>query len=350
MPPRIKRHSLLLALRFVWLLPVVNSAFAAPRTQLPPQSPCAHLPHADHPTASLSNGKVDLVVFLPDARNGYYRSIRFDWSGLVACASFAGHRYFGEWSDGYDPLRTDAVVGPAEEFRAPEGRELGYTDAAVGDSFVKIGVGLLRKVDDGPYRFGTSYPLLDSGTWKVTAHPSSIVFTQQLNTALGVAYEYTKVLELDRNRPVLRLKHTLRNLGTKAIVTEVYDHDFFTFDDQPVGPGVSVALGFIPRAPKPLGSAVRLEAKAISFVATPSATETAQGYLEGYAAKPGEYRIEVLDSRSGAQIVQSSRSPISRFYLWSTRRTLCPEAYIALDIAPRSQQQWEIAYEFGAAK
>ena len=47
-------------------------------------SPCASLPHSDHPKVTLSNGKMEAVIFLPDKDNPYYRATRFDWSGIVA--------------------------------------------------------------------------------------------------------------------------------------------------------------------------------------------------------------------------------------------------------------------------
>jgi len=56
-------------------------------------SDCAEVPHGDHPKALLTNGKLDALVFLPDAKNGYYRSTRFDWSGVVGCVSLNGHNF-----------------------------------------------------------------------------------------------------------------------------------------------------------------------------------------------------------------------------------------------------------------
>ncbi len=86
------------------------------------KNPCANIEHADHPKTTLSNGKLTVVVFLPDAEKGYYRSTRFDWAGIIPCVSLNGHRFFGEWFVGaYDPMRNDAVVGPAEEFRIDDG-------------------------------------------------------------------------------------------------------------------------------------------------------------------------------------------------------------------------------------
>jgi hypothetical protein len=41
---------------------------------------------------------MNAVVFLPDKKNGYYRAARFDWSGILACASLNGHTFFGSGS------------------------------------------------------------------------------------------------------------------------------------------------------------------------------------------------------------------------------------------------------------
>ena len=60
-------------------------------------SPCASFINSDFPKAVLSNGSVQAVVYLPDTEKGYYRSTRFDWSGVVPCLTYKGHTYFGIW-------------------------------------------------------------------------------------------------------------------------------------------------------------------------------------------------------------------------------------------------------------
>src|SRR5260370_481712 len=122
---------------------------------------CADVPHADHPKALLSNGTLDALVFLPDAERGYYRASRFDWSGVVGCVSYKGHKYFGEWFSRYDPLLNDSITGPVEEFRSNDGA-IGYNEAKPGDLFLKPGVGVLRRLDDSPYKFGVPYPIAPS--------------------------------------------------------------------------------------------------------------------------------------------------------------------------------------------
>jgi hypothetical protein len=45
-------------------------------------------------------------------------------------------------------------------------------------------------------------------------------------------------------------------------------------------------------------------------------------------------------------VEQTADSPISKFYLWATPKTVCPEAYIAIHIAPGESKQWTIHYRF----
>jgi hypothetical protein len=116
---------------------------------------------ADPPQAEISNGVIHAKLYLPDAANGYYRATRFDWSGVVASLEFQGHNYFGVWFPHYDPKLHDAITGPVEEYRTGESG-LGYDEAKVGGTFVRIGVGLLKKPQEE--RFGSSKPTKSSTT------------------------------------------------------------------------------------------------------------------------------------------------------------------------------------------
>src|SRR5690348_7202639 len=91
---------------------------------------------ADAPKADISAGPVHATLYLPDATRGYYRGTRFDWAGSIAGLTWKDHSYFGKWFDRYDPTLHDAITGPVEEFQS-----VGYDDAKVGESFIRIGVG-----------------------------------------------------------------------------------------------------------------------------------------------------------------------------------------------------------------
>lgn len=308
---------------------------------------CDHAPHLDHPHVTLRNGDVDALIFLPDAQTGYYRSSRFDWSGVVGCASYKGHTYWGEWFSTYDPNVNDSITGPVEEFRSAEGAE-GYDAAAPGGQFVKIGVGVLRRDSAEPYKFGHQYPLVDGGHWTVHVKPRAVIFQQEVHSPGGVAYIYRKVLELDPHGPRINIHHELRNLGGRPIVTDVYDHDFFMLDNRPTGPGMQVTFPFAPRPDEPLEPAASIDGNRVIYRDELQQHQTVSAYLNGYSTAIGDDNIRVEDTNHHIGIEQIADRPITRLYLWSIRTTICPEAYIHLDVAPGRATHWTLHYRLMA--
>lgn len=110
------------------------------------------------PKASISNGIITVELYLPEKSKGFYRSTRFDWSGVIYKLEYKGHEYFGQWFNDYDPKKHDAICGPVDEFGA-----VGYEEAKVGNPFLKIGVGMLIKPDDAPYSSFKYYKIENSG-------------------------------------------------------------------------------------------------------------------------------------------------------------------------------------------
>ncbi|MBV9226314.1 MAG: hypothetical protein JOY85_19950, partial [Acidobacteriaceae bacterium] len=131
---------------------------------------------ADYPSAEITNGPVRAKIYLPEAKRGFYQGTRFDWSGVVYSLGANGHDYYGPWFDKTDPSVHDfvyrdasivagpcsAITGPVDEF-AP----LGYEEAKAGGTFVKIGIGALRKPDDGKYDNYHLYEIANGGKWTV---------------------------------------------------------------------------------------------------------------------------------------------------------------------------------------
>lgn len=193
------------------------------------------MPLAEWPQAELSNGVIETTLYLPDKQQGYYQGTRFDWAGAFRNLTYKGHSFIEQWFENYDPKLHDAINGPAEEFTP-----LGYTDAKPGDTFVKIGVGTLRKPDDNPYAFAKHFEVADHGKWTVKRHNDRVDFTHELTDPTGYGYRYTKTVRLSKGKPELVLEHSLKNTGNKPIQTSVYDHNFFIIDKQPTGPTVNI--------------------------------------------------------------------------------------------------------------
>ncbi len=312
-------------------------------------SACAASQPSSYPTASISNGQVDALLYLPNAKTGYYRGSRFDWSGVVGCLAYKGHTYFGVWFPHYDPLLHDAITGPVEEFRSANGESaLKYDEAKPGDPFVKIGVGVLRKIDGSPFKFAEPYPLIDGGKWAVHTGRDGATYKQTLKSSIGIAYEYTKNLALDKHEPVLILSHTLKNIGTETIDTQVYDHDFYMLDGAPTGPDMAVRFPFEPTAVRDLGNGASVSGKELVFSRELETGQSSQSVLTGYSGDASSYDFIVENRKTGVGVEQTGDQPIARINFWSIRTTMCPEAYVHIKVAPGETAHWTIRYRFFA--
>ena len=214
-----------------------------------PLATAATLAAAEFPDAGISNGIVHARLYLPDVERGSYRGTRFDWSGVIYSLEFQGHQYFGRWYERHDPKIHDAITGPVEEFLTNDAG-LGYDTAPPGGTFIRIGVGTVRKpAGESKYRRFETYDIVDPGKRTITKNADSIEFVHELHGENGHAYVYRKTVRLAKGKPQLILEHTLKNTGRRPLETSVYNHDFFVIDNEVVGP--DVVIGF-PFAPKPL--------------------------------------------------------------------------------------------------
>ena len=296
---------------------------------------------AQYPQAEIANSQIRAKLYLPDARSGYYRATRFDWSGVIASLEWNGHSYFGQWFERYDPKLHDAIMGPVEEFVTSPG----YDDAKAGEDFVRIGVGAVRRPpDETVYHQFQTYEIADPGAWTVKQGKDWIEFTHQLRDTAGYAYVYRKKVHLTKNKLVL--EHRLKNTGRKAIATSVYQHNFFMLDKQPTGPDFSVRLPFDPRATRPLNGLAETRGKEFVYLKELQDSQTAFTELQGFGSSVKDYDIRVENRKTGAAVRQTSDRPMSKLMLWSPRSTVCPEAYIDLRVEPGKESSWKIVYEF----
>jgi hypothetical protein len=306
------------------------------------------LPHsafADPPQADISNTHIRARLYLPDAREGYYRGTRFDWSGVIASLECNGHTYFGKWFELYDPKLHDAITGPVEEFFT-NGAGLGYDEAKVGESFVKIGVGALRKPYEPRYSSFNAYEIVDPGKWTVNKGSDWIEFIHEMADRSGYAYTYRKRMHLPKDKPELILEHSLRNTGKKMIETSVYDHNFFMLDGQPTGPDFVVRFPFDLRATADLKGLAEIRSKELVYLQELQKGQTVFTNLEGHGSSSSDYDVRVENRKTGAAVRVRGDRPLSKIVFWSIRSNISPEPYIDMKIEPGEQSSWRIHYEF----
>ena len=298
---------------------------------------------APFPHSEIAGGGIQATVYLPDATAGYYRGTRFDWSGAVARLAWNGHEYFGEWFARHDPLLHDGITGPVEEFLTGDSA-LGYDEARAGETFVRIGVGGVRKPEEPAYRRFATYDIVDPGAWTVTRAKDRITYVHQLRDINGYGYVYTKVVRLSKD--TLVLEHRLKNTGRKPIATTVYNHNFFTIDRRPTGPDFVVRFAFEPRARGPLGELGSLKDKELTFARELVKGETVFTELAGFSTTPADYDIRVENRKTRAGVRITADRPIAKFVFWSAPITVCPEPYVDASVAPGEESSWRITYQF----
>jgi hypothetical protein len=312
---------------------------------------CALACAADFPETDISNGTLHAKLYLPDAQKGYYQATRFDWSGQIPSLEYKGHTYFGNWNPApYDPKLHDAIMGPVEEFLTA-GAGLGYAEAPAGGTFIKVGVGVIRKPEERSFQQFKTYEIVDPGKWVVKKKDDSVEFTQTVaDPSSGYAYEYTKVVRLAKGRPLMTLAHRLKNTGRKTIESDVYEHNFYMLDAQPTGPDVVVRFPFEVHATQDLRGLAQTKGNELIYLKELTDRESAQSNLTGFSADPKDYNISEENTKTGAGVRQTCDRPLVRINYWSIRTTACPEAYIHMKIEPGETFTWTISYEFYATK
>jgi hypothetical protein len=302
----------------------------------------ATMPLMKFPQKEITNGLITAKIYLPDAKEGYYRGTRFDWSGNISSLKVNGHEYFGQWFTDYNPELHDAIMGPVQDFTP-----LNYPDIKPGETFLKIGVGVVTKPDNKPYDFSRLYPFVNKGEWSVKAKPDEVTFTHELEDK-AYSYIYEKRVQLVKDKPEMDLIHTLKNTGTRTIETSVYDHNFFVIDGQPIGPGFSVTVPFtLIGTGEGIGELAEIKANQLLFLRNVNKGEYVFcSPLDGFGTSSKDYDFRIENRTTGAGVRITCDRPLLNLNFWCCSTTLCPEPYIKIRVEPGKEFTWKIHYEF----
>lgn len=134
--------------------------------------------------------------------------------------------------------------GFPDEFEAP----LLYDSIDVGESFIKIGVGLEKKLSGAAYTNWNEHPIVKRARTEVVQNGNTVAFIQKAGCAT-VSYEYIKTIALSESD--YSITHCLKNTGIIAWNTLWYSHAFLPIKD--LGSMVTLLknMGGKLRAPSP---------------------------------------------------------------------------------------------------
>lgn len=287
-------------------------------------------------TIILQRRSTRLEIARPDVAEPYYRGTRFDRTGNILALEARGHRYVSRWFRTYDPYRHDAVGGPAEEFT-----QIGHEEAAPGEGFLKIGVGLLAREAE-PYDRFHLYKVLDPGRTTVRTGASEALFRHVIKGY----YDYSKKVSIPADC-ALRISHRFRNTGPSTMDFHVYSHNFFILDGALTGRATRFFLPFTPEGHwRTDYDSVALVPDGIAFSRDLREGETVfMGDLHGAGPAEGcRFILENLDN--GLRVRAACDRPMDYAVFWSNTEVSCIEPYIHFTVPPGGTVRWTLDYRF----
>lgn len=175
-----------------------------------------------------------LLIADPTVKTPYYQGTRFALSGMVVQATLEGFSIFTEVSLDKEPTFHDNAGGNADEYDidGPPGSDR----LEAGSEFVKIGVGLLRKIKPAGYRFSARYEVLARPRITVNQREREIEFLEVLDLPdQQVRYSLKVLVKILEDGSGFSIDRDLTNLGESRLETTIYSHNFCRFGISEIG-------------------------------------------------------------------------------------------------------------------
>lgn len=297
---------------------------------------------ATSPSISLVNQRLTVDFDLPG--HGYHGQ-RFDWTSMVRQI----------WLDEKRPLLGTELpdssdldhqgYGLASEFGLRSCP--GYDEADIGTDFTKIGVGVLQRFDDGPYRFDASYPGFRVANHfchygELFAGEGQLPF---LHVSMHSPHHPTLAWSLQRLwllRPgQIECRITLCNTGREVLQGEEYCHNFWATGHWGTGnqlPWLRHSLPSPIEAPTVHDPGEALEFRQRDTCLRPySGEDFWVGNLAGSGSPGTWWEICFPD---GTMIRETVYAPVSHLDLWGNQRVLSPELFVPFRLTRNEVRHW----------
>ncbi len=269
-----------------------------------------------------------------------YQRTRFDWAGFITQVTLDGSHTFCVPED-YDPKAGTGGIGLCSEFGIE--KTVGYSDAKPGETFPKLGVGLLVRPDDSAYNFFRPYEIAQPFPIHVDAGAGFARFTIELVECRGYAAREIRTVSVEGN--CLQIACLLENAGSRPIITHEYCHNFIGIDRQPVGPDYEL------RFPYPVGfdeiqvntDILQVQGGNIRWKATPQKPFFCRPTGFSRTGQP-QWELRLASSGVGARELDDFAP--SRVALWGVAHVVSAEVYTDINLQPGQSQAWTRRYEF----
>jgi hypothetical protein len=225
---------------------------------------------------------------------------------------------------------------------------VGFDAAKAGGTFLKVGVGVLRKPDDAAYSAYRLYEVVNGGKWSVKKSATAVEFTQELNDpASGFGYIYHKKLSLVAGKPVMVIEHSLKNTGKQPIQTTVYNHNFLVLDKQPTSAAFSITLPFeITATPAPDKELAEIVKNQVLYRKTLTGEDRVYFAIDGFGKSADDYKVRIENSKANLGMTITGDKPLAKMSLWSIRSVIAVEPFVDVSTEPGNTSTWKYDYEY----
>lgn len=292
---------------------------------------------------------------------------RFDWSAFITQVTLDGgatgvaHTYCVTGVP--EPGQGSGGTGLCNEFGIEE--PIGYDEAAVGECFPKLGIGLLIKPEIVPeeelrrprgprgtgYNFSRPYEIAARFPIHVEATETQATFTVEPVACRGYAARVIKTVSVEVAG--LTIAYALQNVGEKPIVTTEYVHNFIGIDGHAMGPDYRLSLPYDIAFPPPPPAFAQFAERMMAVLDIQGgdirckATPEHPFYCRPLGfAKTDAAQWELIHEPSGVGLREFDDFTPARVAVWGREHVISAEVFVPVDVQPGETQRWTRRYEF----
>jgi len=259
---------------------------------------------------------------------------RFDLTARVSSIVASGTSFLGSY-------------GLVDEFGLKGIGVLGFAQAPLGGTFIKVGVGRLTRPGPEPYHFNTRYPVVQFFPTTVREANALRVVVEQVGGNTGsFAYRYTKRYDVEPKASALCVHYELTNTGTNDFVFEHYNHHWFLINGVPMGATYTFQSAF-PLVPAELRDWRRLGAALVLRQAVLATV----GYHDQMTRIPKVLNLFFIGLRGTGPLIESKGDyEATEFALYAVSKGLCPELFYRASLRTGETASWSRNYLFHAER
>ena len=288
---------------------------------------------------TLQNDCINVLLNEPGSE---YNGSRFDWTGQVRQVMLKNGITFCGSEKAFPDTRSG--IGLSCEFGID--MPIGYDDCALGDPFIKIGIGFLTKDSINPYDFSRNYKVTPASFSITRISDDMVSFRSFVHETRGYGFDLQKLFSL--HDQTLTILYTLKNTGRKSWSTTEYCHNFISIGQYPVDEKYTLYF------PEIIGNKDFEERydpfQVIDIVGNKLTWKTVPStdfFLRGISGLHGPVeQWEIFHASLGAGIRESCDFIPYHCNLWGNKHVISPELFKKIDLPSGEQITWQRTYSF----